>query len=427
MIVIPYHGLFPPQNGGKLRCFHLLQELAREHEVHAIIMQPEQELREEKSGYVFPPEVKVYGPAQVPPPASLFDRLPKKMATALQYRWLQRTWRGPANGLVLAVHHLVEQILKNNNIEVVVFTGLSTLPLVPLVRRLRPEAFRIISTDNVDHHLLLQEIENSGGDCDKRKSLQKSYEQTLWQETHLARFVNAFFACSDEDWETFHALNSQAVKGYVIPNGVDVGGRPFDDRHDKNTSTDVIFCGSLNYEPNRDGLLWLHEKIWPLVLQAKRDARLVVVGRGAGESDFGTLRADPSVQFVGSVEDVVPHYHRAGVSVVPLRMGSGTRLKILEAMSLGNPVVSTRIGAQGINAVNGKQILLEDEPEKFAGAVGRLMSEAALFNSLRRSAYQLVKETYDWKVIGQKMNLSIRELLSSRGQEHPSSASVPGD
>ncbi len=115
--------------------------------------------------------------------------------------------------------------------------------------------------------------------------------------------------------------------------------------------------------------------------------------------------------FEGIVPNVQPFYHRASVCIAPLLTGSGTRLKILEAMSFGNPVVSTIIGAEGIGYEKGKHLQVADMPELFASAITSLLQNNYRFNSQRVDARKLVEENYDWKVIGEKMNTSIHTLL----------------
>jgi len=414
MVLIPYHAFFPPRGGGKLRSFHLLQELAREHEVHAIIFQPEKELRQPRDGYRFPESVKVYGPTQTPPPPTLFDKLPGRLGPALHHRWLQRSWRGPASSILLQAHHLIDRVLARYEIDVAIFPTLSTISAASLVKRLRPQVIRILNTENVEHSLLLQAIRACNSNKDEQATLQKEYLRALSAESHLARFVRAFFACSEADREALELLNKGEVKGYLVPNGVDTAARPFDDRPDKSESRDILFCGTLSYPPNREGLLWFHREVWPLIIEQHPGVRLVVIGWGAKKEDFATLNSDPTVNLVGEVDDSIPYYHRTGIAVVPLRQGSGTHLKVLDSMSLGNPVVSTRIGAQGIDAVHGKHLLLADQPIHFAETVTRLLSDADTFECIRQSARLFVEQRYDWRVIGRMMNDSISSLLVTR-------------
>jgi glycosyltransferase involved in cell wall biosynthesis len=399
--IIPY-SIFPPRNGGQLRCFHILKQLAREHEVHVIILQPQSELRGERDGCAFPGNVTIYGPAQTPPPRTLFDLLPKRLNVALHYRWLRRSWRGPAEGILLSIHHLLKDMLPRVRMDLVIFESLSAMTTSPLLRRLSPHTVQVLDAHNVDHKLMRPE-EN-----------QKIYDMIRWRETHLAETVDAFFACSNLDKIELEKLNGNRIKGFTIPNGVDMMAMPYDENPGKAQQKKILYCGNLNYPPHKHGLEWFHRIVWPLIRAREPHLRLVVVGIGATPGDYAAMRADPSVEFVGEVDNVVPYHHATSLAIVPLFEGSGTRLKIPTAMSLGSPVVSTRIGAEGIEVEHGREILLADKPEEFAAAVLRLLVEPDLFESLRRNARRLVADKYDWGVIGRGMNGQIKQLTAKR-------------
>lgn len=407
LTVIPYYNLVPPQNGGALRCFYLLRELAREHEVHAVVLQEEAGLRQFCDAHDFPDSLHIYGAADSPPP-SPFRFVPGRLGPALHYRWLRRSWRGPANECLLRIHHLLAKILGRHRIDVVVFEHLSAMMSAPVVRRLSPRSVRILDAHNIDHLLLEQESQYAGGSGGGRKA-RKVYKQTRWYETNLSRYVHAFFACSEEDHDKLASLNP-GVKGAVVPNGVDTSARRFDAGGDKGRHRNVLFCGSLDYAPNRDGLLWFHHSIWPMVKGRLPGVTLTIIGRGGRSGGLDVLRGDPSVNFVGEVDDVVPYYERSSISVVPLRMGSGTRLKVLEAMSSGTPLVSTTLGASGIAARHNTDILIADEPSQFARALTDLLTTESLFQLIRGNARK-VAEGYDWQAVGKRMNETIGQLL----------------
>ena len=399
--------MFPPRNGGQLRCFHVLRELARENEVHAIILQPQSELQGERNGYTFPDCVRVYGPAQTPPPFTIFDLLPAKLNFALHYRWLQRSWRGPAEGTVLQIYHLLEDILRRVPIDVVIFENLQGMMASPIVRRFSRQSFRILHAYNVDSDLH-EQLLNAG------KKVTPSDFSLLhnmrWLESNLHRFVDTFWACSEIDRAKLETMDQGCIHGFTVRTGVDTTMLQYDDRPDKFESREILFCGSLDYSPNRNGLLWFHQSIWPLVRERLSQVKLVVIGKGKTGSKFSSLRSDPSVDFIGEVESVVPYYQRCGCVIVPLLEGSGTRIKILEAMSLGNPVISTPIGVEGIEAEHGREILLADKPEEFATAVSCLLADQQLFDAIRRAGRRLVEKKYEWRTIGDEINRIIKEV-----------------
>jgi polysaccharide biosynthesis protein PslH len=404
LMIIPYGKLFPPKNGGALRCFYLLKEIAKYHTVHCVLFQPPSELSQSTDGFVFPDSVVVYSVAEFPPPTTFFSYLPKRIGIFLQYRWLRRSWWGPASDILLRTHHLISFILGRHSIKVVIYEHLAAMMAAPYVNRIaRGSIVGILDAHNVEHILARQVIEK-----------QRRIEASLyWYESHLTQFVDGFFACSDDDRNLLERINGKSNFGFTIPNGIDTEINPFDNSLRKNNARDIIFCGSLDWLPNKEGLLWFYTDVWPLIQKVRPEISLVVVGRGADDKFTEIFRQDSSVNFVGAVPDVKPYYKQAGIAVVPLHSGSGTRLKILEAMSLGNPVVSTRLGAQGIDAIDGEHLSLADEPGEFAQAILNLLTDQLRFEQIRYAARNFVVQNYDWQVIGQRMNSMINSLLTT--------------
>jgi glycosyltransferase involved in cell wall biosynthesis len=227
--------------------------------------------------------------------------------------------------------------------------------------------------------------------------------------------VHTFFACSDEDRRDLESLNK--LKGFKIPNGVDTDYFVFDSSAEKFQSPFLIYSGWFATKANQDAISYLVDEIWPLILKAKLGLRLCVLGGGMPSVLHSKLLSVQGVEVLGEVPDVRPHYQKASVSLVPLRIGSGTRLKILEAMSHGLPVVSTKKGAEGIEVENGTHIHIADEPADFAKAILHLLSDRNLFDQIRTSARKLVERKYDWDVIGNQVNDAVTELLETRQEK----------
>jgi glycosyltransferase involved in cell wall biosynthesis len=155
----------------------------------------------------------------------------------------------------------------------------------------------------------------------------------------------------------------------------------------------VVFVGSMDWEANADGIDWFCREAWPRVAAARPDAVLRVVGRKP-PARIQQL-ASPTVEITGTVPSVVEHLHAAAVNIVPLRIGGGTRLKIYEAMAARRPVVSTRVGAEGLDVTHGEDILLEDEPAAFADAIVRLLADPAARTRLGDAAARTAAR-FDW-------------------------------
>jgi glycosyltransferase involved in cell wall biosynthesis len=193
----------------------------------------------------------------------------------------------------------------------------------------------------------------------------------------------------------------------VVPNGTDTSIALTE--RTPATPPELLFVGLLSYGPNADAVRWCVDAIMPAIWRRLPDATLVVVGGQASEE----LRrlAGPRVRFEGAVEDVGPHLSRAAAVMVPLRIGSGTRLKILDAFGAGRPVVATTIGAEGLAVRDGDQLLVRDEPEAFGSAVIRVVTEPELAARLGRSGSELVARTYAWERATAPMLQLYRELL----------------
>jgi glycosyltransferase involved in cell wall biosynthesis len=186
----------------------------------------------------------------------------------------------------------------------------------------------------------------------------------------------------------------------VIPNGVDteqfvpstqVCAKPL-------AELSMVFTGKMDFRPNVDGMVWFCKEILPRVRSEIPLAHLVIVGQKPSAA-VDSLRTRPGVEVTGAVPDIRPFVADAAVYVVPLRMGSGTRLKVLEAMAMGKAIVSTRRGVEGIDVVPGRDVLIADSPVDFARQVVGLLRDPARQQSLGRAARDLAVAKYDWRSI----------------------------
>jgi glycosyltransferase involved in cell wall biosynthesis len=183
----------------------------------------------------------------------------------------------------------------------------------------------------------------------------------------------------------------------VVPTGVDLRQyRPDPAIHDE--SPLVIFTGAMDWEPNIDAVEYFCEQIWPAVIAAVPDARFRIVGRNPDRRVH--KRASASVEVTGRVASVVDHLRRAAVVVVPLRIGGGTRLKIYEAMATGRAVVSTTVGAEGLDVHHGRDIVLADDPVAFSQAITKFLKDRQYRETYQRAAAALASK-YDWPAVGE--------------------------
>lgn len=206
---------------------------------------------------------------------------------------------------------------------------------------------------------------------------------------------------------------------HVVPNGVDTAA--FEGVAAERFATGsaprqtVLYVGSMDYHANVDAVMWFAREIWPLIAPKFPELVFTIAGRNPGPSVRALASAN--IQVTGSVDDVKPYYAAAAAVVVPLRVGSGTRLKILEAMAAGVPVVSTKLGAEGLDATNGQQLLIGDTPDDIAAALTGLLQNPTQARALAHAGRTLVESQYDWPLIGKRL-YEIHKALYLR--THPS-------
>lgn len=213
-------------------------------------------------------------------------------------------------------------------------------------------------------------------------------------ERDACRAAKRIIAVSEADAEAMRAQYGVS-RVSAIPTGVDV-------EHfapSKTTkSADLIFVGSMDWMPNVDGVLWFTQEVLPLIRRRRPDCKFVIVGRQP-PADIQALAASDGIEVTGTVPDVRPYLWGAPVAVVPLRIGGGTRLKIYEAMAARTPVVSTSIGAEGLQVDKGEHIAVADTPESFAEACLELLEDEQARARMADAAWQLVATRFTWEAV----------------------------
>jgi glycosyltransferase involved in cell wall biosynthesis len=408
IVTFPFQ-IYPVNSGGAMRGYFLLREMSRHFETIALVLN-------------FPAEIKMaidadLGDApkgltvlQIPGVAgtrSLLNRIKDRLTTS----WNAGSLRVPTNAVVLNTSLLLDQVVSRTRPHVVVVTNLESWVSSGMLKRKHPAILRIIDMPNVEHVLYAQQL------TAKRVDLLTNVEwnRLRREEGQLHRVCQGLFACSVEDSLLLSKLNEDQLSCTTVSNGVACEQSEFDTNPNKHEHRSLLFCGTLSYPPNIDGLNWFVKDILPLVLLRHPDVRLRVVGRNFNETRLPMLLDHPSIDVIGAVDSVKSEYLKTGVAICPLRMGSGTRLKILESMSFGSPTVSTTIGCEGIRAIDGETILIRDDAHSFADAVNLLLTSPVTFHKIRQKARSFVEANYDWKVIG---DIAAKQIIDWHSAYH---------
>jgi glycosyltransferase involved in cell wall biosynthesis len=195
----------------------------------------------------------------------------------------------------------------------------------------------------------------------------------------------------------------------VVPNGVDaalLGRLPLAGGEDGR----LLFTGTLSYAPNAEGILWFARECWPRIRAARPAARMAVVGREPPPAVV-RLADEPGIEVTGWVESLEPQLAAAQVSIAPLRSGGGTKLKVLEALAAGRPLVATTAAAAGIDVADGEHLLVRDDPAAFADAVLALLGDPDRRTALAAAGRERVAARYDWPVLAAAMHESLARWL----------------
>ena len=269
----------------------------------------------------------------------------------------------------------------------------------------------LLSQQNVDSAIwrrLCQETANPLRKC-LYWTQQRAFER-------YERLINPKFdivTCASEiDKQAFQRTSAES-RFEIIPNGVDIEDYQPDSTPVRESSgldaigldaqePHLIYIGSMDWYPNEDAVTFFADEVLPRIHEKLPNVQFSAVG-GNPSPRVQKLAANPQILVTGRVPEIKPYFARATVFVVPLRIGSGTRLKILEALAMGKAVVSTTVGAEGLDLGIGEEILIADEPKAFAEAVLRLLTDASLRRRLGEKGRARVERDYDWCGIGEKL------------------------
>ena len=264
----------------------------------------------------------------------------------------------------------------------------------------------LVDSVHVAHQLIGRYLDHIRNPL-KRLYLWMEYLKMRPWEARVCSESSAVLACSDLERQVFHSLSPRA-RVFTVPNVVDLTEYTPSTEGDDAT---LLFSGTMEWYPNQNAVEFLASGILPELRRLHHGVRLRVAGRGGAKSFRRRFRGQPEIEFTGFVSDMRDEIAGAAVCVVPLRIGSGTRLKILEAAAMARPVVSTRLGVEGLDFKDGEEILLADDPRDFARAVADLLTHRDRRRAMGQAARRRVEAQYSMPALRR----SLREMFDNIG------------
>ncbi len=400
---------YPPHQGTTLRNFNLIKELAQRHTVSVLtFLEPEQAHQDATPLLNLCHQIET-----IPVPRrSILRRLAQMLFT----RRPDMSWRlwSPA------LNERLVTLLSQETFDVVEIEGIEMAPYLPTIQSAaHPRPLIIYDAHNAEW--ILQKRAFEADLKTPARWLAAAYSWVQWHrlrqyEADLISQVDHTVAMSAPDKVALRNLIAEAPLT-VIPNGVDLAAysRPIQNTPHHH---DLIFIGKMDFRPNIDAMLWFGQQVLPLIQAQRPQTTLAIVGQRP-HPRLDVLRAIPGLTITGYVDEVRPYLAGATLCVIPLRVGGGTRLKLLEAMAMGKAIISTTVGAEGFPVVNGQELILADEPALFADAVLDLLNNPARRLELGRTGQTFAQATYGWDALVPQLENIYRAGLKQNNNPIP--------
>jgi len=392
ILIISTQFPYPSRSGFEVRVYQLMRQLARRHEV-TLLSYALPEEGEDVAALAAELTVRVVERSASPTKAK---RAVQLLSLASQLPYACREVRSQQ------MQRAIDELCARVQFDVIqlesVLACQFSLPAGPK---------KLLDEHNIEYELLRRQSEQ------ERSSIRRVYsrveharvrrfEQSAWKR------VDGCLVTSERELEIVRR-HAPEIAAAVVPNGVDLEYFQATDRPIEPFS--AVFNGVLDYRPNVDAALYLVDQIWPLVLEGCPQAQLSLVGRTPA-SEKRRLRR-PGVTVTGEVADLRPYLDRAAVVAVPIRIGGGTRLKVVESLALGKAIVSSSLGCEGIAVTPGRDLLIADDPRSFAERILELFANEALRRELGRNGRALVEHEYSWDLAGEQIE-SLLEVLAAQ-------------
>jgi glycosyltransferase involved in cell wall biosynthesis len=392
---------FPPDSGPKVKTYHLLQHLAQHHEVTLVSLVRSQEEAARAAA--------LRGLC-----AEVHTVLLRRSRSRDAYHLALSTLAGDSFLMrrddSAELRALLAQLTRRTRFDIVHADQLNMAQFAVEL----PAGARVIDQHNAVWTIVQRMAAQSG--YAKRVGLELEARRLRRYEARICARFDGMLAVSEPDLAFLRLAADEAgvtlPPTAVVPIAVDARGVPPVNREAE--PTNILSMATMFWPPNVDGVLWFAREVYPLVRRAVPGASFTVAGARPPASVRRLAEEEPSIAVTGYVDDPRPHLERAAALIVPVRAGGGMRVKILEALARGLPIVSTTIGYEGIDLTPGEHLLAGDTPERFAAALIRLLGDPALGRRLAAAGRELAERVYDWRVVNPQVDALYEAALARR-------------
>jgi polysaccharide biosynthesis protein PslH len=372
---------FPPDSGPKVKTWNVIKYLARHHEVTLVSF-----VRGNQSKSIRHLENYCQEVHAVP--------IKRGMLRDLRYMVGSFLTRQPflmVRDRRSEMESLIDQLVNRGKFDVVHADQLNMAQYAYRV----PSALKVIDAHNA-LWLLYMRLWQTMKPGAKKWLLNRDWQLLKKYEGQVCREFDAVLAVSEEDRQALEEAAGQELNITIIPIAIDTDEVTPVNRQAQGDR--ILHIGTMYWPPNIDGILWFLQEVLPLIRNERPEVAFDIVGANPPQEIIAFGDKDKKVHVTGYVEDPSHYLESASLMVVPLRAGGGMRVKILNALGQGLPIVSTTLGCEGIAVQTGVHLLIADSPQDFAGAVIRVLEDRELANELGRSGRQLIESTYDYRI-----------------------------
>lgn len=392
---------FPPDSGPKVKTWNLLKCVAREHAVTLVSFVRGDQSEDVRSLAPLCREVHTVPIRRNA--LSDIEALVRSLATKQPFLMVRDDQP--------AMRRLVDRLATSGRYDLVHADQLNMAQYADRV----PSGAKLLDAHNA-LWLLYRRLAGTMRPGPARLLLERDWRLLRAYEGEVYRRFDAVLAVSGEDRRALEEAAGAPLDVTVVPIAVDAGETPPVER--RPGAPHVLHLGTMYWPPNVDAVRWFAREIHPLVRARVGGAELDVVGARPPRAIRALARRGAGINLAGYVRDPLPYLERAGAFVVPLRAGGGMRVKILQALAQALPVVTTRLGCEGIEVEDGRHLLMADGAAEFAAATVRLLQDENLARDLGRNGRRLIEERYDYRVVGPCV-LTLYSRLSGRSAVSP--------